>query len=452
MNERLSVSKKWHSSTHTIADIRDWSHRGALILQPDYQRREVWGTAARIMLIDSIINGIPIPKIFVSSNIKEERTIRYVIDGQQRINAILDFLADEFPLDPPYEGDYLGKKFSELPDTVRDSLILSYEIDFNEAKGLQDAELREVYSRVNKYLVALNRQELRKADFPGDFLNTSEELANLEFFEDAGLFSAAARRRSLDVEFVSELLTALLRGITDRKDELDQCYQGYKQWVKTDREKRVDEFITAIKDIATIFNGDSIAIKKTRWRQKADFFSLFLAIVHLRREGLFLPSEIEPLCEDLKMLNMNIAPTSNVTILSEYAVYCVSQANSASSRKWRTQFLESILRGTYAGTISHPDQRQLIFKIAKDIRYTSNQDFRGDGCPPTNESLCPKCNHIEPGCVLSEAALVWSASEKVFQLSNSKWAHRICCKNVKEYLCLFPSEFGCDDSDDASEE
>lgn len=48
-------------------------------------------------------------------------------------------------------------------------MILAYEMDFNEAKGLSDVELREVYSRVNKDLVALNRQELRKADYPGAF-------------------------------------------------------------------------------------------------------------------------------------------------------------------------------------------------------------------------------------------------------------------------------------------
>jgi len=67
------MSKKWISTTHPISDIRDWSKAGTLILQPDYQRREVWGPAAKIMLIDSILSEIPMPKIFVSSHIKNDK-------------------------------------------------------------------------------------------------------------------------------------------------------------------------------------------------------------------------------------------------------------------------------------------------------------------------------------------------------------------------------------------
>lgn len=127
------MSKKWISTTHPISDIRDWSKAGTLILQPDYQRREVWGPAAKIMLIDSILSEIPMPKIFVSSHIKNDKTVRAVIDGQQRITAILAFLANEFALASPYTGPFVGKYFDQLPEEVRHDVILAYEMDFNEA-------------------------------------------------------------------------------------------------------------------------------------------------------------------------------------------------------------------------------------------------------------------------------------------------------------------------------
>lgn len=440
--------KKWHSSTHPISDIRDWNKANALVVQPDYQRREVWGEAARVMLMDSIMNGIPMPKIFVSSHIKDGRTIRTVIDGQQRISAILSFLSGAYELKAPYDGAYLGKKFDDLPEDVRDNVILAYEIDFNEAKGLSDAELREVYSRVNKYLVALNRQELRKADFPGHFLNVSEELANIEFFDEAGLYTAASRRRSLDVEFTSELLCALVLGMSERKDAIDQCYQNLKIWEKEDQDLKVSEFKGIIEDLSKIFSSEYTPIKKTRWKQKADFYSLFVAIGNLKREGLVLPDDLIALREDLSFLDKLIAPTSEISIFSQYAVYCVSQANSAASRRWRTNFLEGILRGTYAGTIDDKSQREVIFKVATDIRYAQDPTWNSDGCQPFQVIQCPVCGKDEQDLMLEDAALIWSKTEKSIQFSNVRWAHAACCENT-ENIVLLPSEFDyLDDSDD----
>ncbi|MBL8072688.1 MAG: DUF262 domain-containing protein, partial [Nitrospira sp.] len=172
-----------------------------------------------------------------------------VIDGQQRITTILAYLNDDFRLEDPYSGPYVGKKFSELPQEVRDDFLL-YSIDFNEASGLPQDELREVYSRVNKYLVPLNRQELRKADFPGEFLKVSEELANLDALDDMGLFNATARRRSLDVEYVSELLAAQLRGISDKKDAIDECCRDYASWPQAESAAARAEFEGAVSDVA----------------------------------------------------------------------------------------------------------------------------------------------------------------------------------------------------------
>lgn len=417
-------------------------------MQPDYQRREVWGDAAKVMLIDSIISGIPMPKIFVSSLVKDGRTYRTVIDGQQRITTILAFLADGFALTTPYVGEFLGKKFSELPENTRDEVILPYDIDFNEAKGLVEAELREVYSRVNKYLVALNRQELRKADFPGDFLKLAEELANIEYFDDAGVFNATARRRSLDVEYVSELLSGLLLGITERKDAIDYCCQTYKTWDPIEREKISDEFKVVIADIEKLFGSGSTPIKKTRWKQKADFYSLFFAISSLRRKGFSLPIELMRLREDLTLLDERIAPTSDVPILSKYAVYCVSQANSTASRTWRTSFLKGILRGTYAGSISDGEQRQVMFSLAADIRFSVDPEWSGDGCPPVNEFTCPVCKKIEYESDVASSALVWEVGTTAFQISNSKWAHLDCIGNIADFVVIPGTEFANPDGMD----
>ncbi|KOP58669.1 hypothetical protein OX90_14380 [Pseudomonas coronafaciens pv. porri] len=419
------MAKKWQSSPHTIADIREWNGNGTLLLQPDYQRREVWGDAARVMLIDSILNDIPMPKIFVSKAIKDMRTYRSVIDGQQRITTILSFLNDGFALEEPYRGPHVGKKFSELSENIRDDILL-YSIDFNEASGLAPEELREVYARVNKYLVPLNRQELRKADFPGEFLRVTEELANLDALDDMGLFNATARRRSLDVEYVSELLAAQLKGISDKKNAIDECCRDYSTWPSIESAAARAEFESAIADISNIFDS-TYPMKKTRWKQKADFYSFFFAVLSLRRSGFVLPADVSLLRQDLTLLDARIAPTSEVPVLSRYAVYCVSQANSASSRNWRMALIRAILRGTYAAAMDDEEQRKIVSGTATDLRFAIDPTFNGDGCPPAAGFVCGGCDGFDEGeTSLGSSVLYWPTGSTVFQLSNSKWAHARC--------------------------
>ncbi len=78
---------KWESYSHPISDIRDWDNNHRLELKPDFQRNEVWSRAAQIMLIDTIIKGIPIPKIYIKSIMNNGNTYRVVIDGQQRLTC-----------------------------------------------------------------------------------------------------------------------------------------------------------------------------------------------------------------------------------------------------------------------------------------------------------------------------------------------------------------------------
>ena len=59
---------EWERSNHTVADLRDLSDAGRLELKPDFQRRFVRSKAAQIMLIDSIMHNVPMPKIFFLSS------------------------------------------------------------------------------------------------------------------------------------------------------------------------------------------------------------------------------------------------------------------------------------------------------------------------------------------------------------------------------------------------
>jgi hypothetical protein len=425
----------WNISPHPIADVRDWSEAGRLELQPDFQRREVWAPSAKIMLIDSILRDIPLPKIFLAKTIKNGSVHRVVIDGQQRISTILGFLRGDFALDPPYTGPLAGKCFEDFDDDEIDR-FLRYRIDFNEADNPTDREVRDVYMRVNKYTVPLTKQELRRADFPGDFLDVSEELSVAPFFEDAGVFTATDRRRYADAEYVSEILAALIDGVQDKKSGLDDFYIDLTEWPADARKSVVSRFRNALLDIEYIFDEIQGGLKSTRFRQKADFYSLFVAIDELKSEGLSLDGkDLSDLISDIRMLDFGIRPEADVDIFSEYAIKCVSQANSAASRRWRADFLKGILAGTYRGCPPRGEGIKLYYQIMDDCAQADSSGF----CPPA-EHECPECNALI-GNIDKECVLGWGPNETTFQVSNAMWFHEECTtENEGWHIIRRPTE------------
>lgn len=418
---------RWNKTTHPISDIRDWRDADRLELRPSFQRRAVWSATARIMLIDTILRELPMPKIFLATTLKDEHSYRVVIDGQQRISAILDFLNDGFSLKPPYYGAAAGKYFSEL-DTTTKSTFLHYSIDFNEATDPTDPEIREVYARVNKYTVPLTKQELRRADFPGHFLDEAERLASDPFFDEAGVFSIANRRRYADAEYASELLSALIDGIQDKRNRLDSFYLELQEWDGAERANIHDRFKRVLRNLRLLFRED-VALQKTRFRQKADFYSIFLAVDGFLTRGYDLTDrDLSHLRSDLALLDYHIAPESEIDICREYAVKCVSQANSAASRRWRRDFLSAVLHGTFTGDVPDGNAARILYRLQDDI------------CGPS--AYCPspveECQHCggEIARDFSECVLGWEPEVREKQLSNASWIHQACVAHLHGWAIL----------------
>ncbi len=412
-------------SRHSIADVRDWQKLGRLEIQPDYQRRAVWPIAAKIMLIDSILRKYPIPKIFVGTSIFEGSTKRIIIDGQQRITAILEFSLNKFSLDLPYSGEFSGLFFKDLPQAEQ-TAFLSYNLDFNEFQNWSDEEVREVYNRVNKYSFSLTKQELRRADYPGDFLNLSEELSVLDFFEDARIFSPANRRRLADVEYTSELICIVLHGPRDKKSDLDVDYLRLQEW--PDAPLFRERFLAILNDLSTIFDRGDFPIAKTRFRQKSDFYSLFAAVHEIHGRGIAIDQEALPdLREALYGLNCLIEPSAPGPY-GEYAIRCVSDANSLSSRRWRTEFLKSIILPAYKP--SRDEEDSIAGFLSK---------FIGAFDTPYCKGVTTECKFC--GCEVTEykGDTIWSFPRGKLFLQQARLVHKSCLARSNDYVCASDS-------------
>jgi hypothetical protein len=370
------------------------------------------------MLIDSILKDIPIPKVFLAKSLDEAKSIRNVIDGQQRLTSILSFLRDEFTLDAPYNGEFQDKKFSELPKETQKH-ILRYNIDINEFTDPTEAQEREIYARINKYSVALNSQELRQAEFPGDFLDLAREIADLSFWEDYRFFTQSFIRRNLDVEFISETIILLIGGIQDKKGMLDDYY--YKYSSMKNKNEIFKEYVSIVEEIKIIldgilqYDGDYLnfwdeeevkkrRIRKSRFTQQADFYSLMHAMREMINKGGTLKGkDITRLIEDFVAFDLYIAPESEAPVFTEYAIKCISQANSASSRRWRSEFLQDVLNGTMK-----------LYDISK--RYIENSfSYRNP-----YDWYYPHCDHGDFDLPAKGEYIGWDRTESSYHSSNIK--------------------------------
>jgi hypothetical protein len=155
-------------------------------LQPEYQRRLVWDDAKRSLFIESLLLNIPIPAVFLY----EWDLGRYeVMDGQQRLNSIVDFYENGFALRGLEKWEELnGLRYRELPETLKrglDRRRISATVLLVERVGTppQQGEIRKlVFERLNTGGQHLNPQELRNCLYAGPFNDLLTKLSQDALF------------------------------------------------------------------------------------------------------------------------------------------------------------------------------------------------------------------------------------------------------------------------------
>jgi hypothetical protein len=169
----------------TVRDLVELHKAGMLKANPEYQRGVVWSSAQKKKLIDSVLRGYPLPRIYlhhISTTIAGMKSEGLeVIDGQQRINALSDFWQGAFKLfDPAEDADlakfprfireqpcpWARKNFDGLTDALKD-VFLDATIPVARIETKDANEVRDLFVRLQAG-VPLSAQERRDA-FPGNF-------------------------------------------------------------------------------------------------------------------------------------------------------------------------------------------------------------------------------------------------------------------------------------------
>ena len=141
--------------------------RPSINLNPTWQRGAAWKDQRKVLLIDSILRGMDIPKVYLRKLPVNSAHKHDAVDGQQRIRAIWEFRAGVFALnhpDPlPAIGGHAiqGLKFSQLRKNLRDQFD-AFQVSVAEITSADNDEITNLFARL-QLGVALNPAELRNA-------------------------------------------------------------------------------------------------------------------------------------------------------------------------------------------------------------------------------------------------------------------------------------------------
>lgn len=215
--------------TWSISEIYQKIKDKKLILDPDYQRRAIWGNDKKTAFIESLYMEIMIPPIYVveipGEDILEE-TKYEVVDGKQRLTAIMDFIKGGLRLNERnleyYADIFGGKVFSEIREIAveKTSQMLSSILDiYVITANSPEFTKYDIFARLNRGAEKLKVNEIRRAiyrskvtgwitDFVDDQLSTNKEFYESIFtsndikrYEDYGrLYKSLAFYLRSDVE------------------------------------------------------------------------------------------------------------------------------------------------------------------------------------------------------------------------------------------------------------
>lgn len=285
----MTIIDNMTTESRPIKWVYDEFRAGRLFVDESFQRKSIWLRKDKISLIETVMLGYPIPEIYLWATGTDPETgdTKYsIVDGQQRIRTIGEFISNDLRLTDSglefRDADYRGVNFDAL-GAGRKTAIWSYNISIRFVKQavIRD-DIVKMFLRLNKTDNALNPQELRNAEFNGEFLKASVEVAALDFWKRWGIFSDNDIRRMSDVQFASTLLIFVRGGFDDETTQgaINRMYDLFSEQYAT-KESDIGE-ISSVLELLNSLVGANPSLQRAI-KKKTHLYTLFTVVFALRR-------------------------------------------------------------------------------------------------------------------------------------------------------------------------
>ena len=270
--------KNFDTRTYSLSDFVEWDRNGVLELSPDFQRRSVWTDKAKSYLIDTVLRGKPMPKIIITQRLEGAKTVRVVVDGQQRLRAILEYYNGDFKVSKAHNKELSKFTYQTLPNNL-DREFLKYELGVDLLFDTPYQELLDIFARINSYTVKLEPQEIFNARYLGYFKQTVYTLGYkyVSYFIESGVLTKAKVTRMAEADLSADLFVSLLDGVQTNKG-IETFYKTFEDDAANleEVEKKFDKVMSFI---GAIYKAEEL--KNTNYSRAQLFYSLFSSIAHL---------------------------------------------------------------------------------------------------------------------------------------------------------------------------
>lgn len=302
--------------------IDDYLYR--IDLDADYQREKIWSRRDQELLLDSIINNIDIPKLYLAEVANDENVDFECIDGKQRMATLLDFFKPEPNQENPLMvrvpgGRYTYKRLKkELPQHAK--TVEDFKLTFVIYSGIDDEWfLAEIFRRL-QLGTRLNSGESLKA-YTGSAIRDfvyKEMGKNTPFLKSTGL---SEKRFSREVTLAQICINSFSRAkakefVRARTDDLEEFFKDkYELSKKDDNLVRIRKVLgimdTGFGDKASIISSRAVAV------------SAYLFVENLYMEGeenlvpkfaQFYMKLLEEIRDNLVLLRKYEKPTNRIVL------------------------------------------------------------------------------------------------------------------------------------------
>lgn len=349
---------KVEEGKYSIAELVDWYRRRELVVNTEYQRGGgLWPTSAKSYFIDTILKEFPFPKVYFHERVDREtkRPRREIVDGQQRLGTIVDFVDGKFALGTNARG-MEGMHFNQLSEDLQDSFY-SYTVSVDVIRNADRSEILQMFRRMNAFTLPLNAPEKRHSEFFGEFKDWVNTILDQygSIFIDWGVLTSRQIVRMADAEFVADVALAIEEGIVSTSPaKLRALYKKYDE-AFTARPTMNEQISGALDVVLTDLSG----IQGTYMTKPHIFHSFICALLH-NRFGLVGAEEVTGIApsgvyfadRDRALISLKRLAVAHEekdgTEFGEYVKAASEGGNRAPQRVTRVKWICQALRGQFA--------------------------------------------------------------------------------------------------------